>query len=84
MRACRQHAIDALDRADHDVVESTGGHGQRGGAVLPSLLPVTVWAPAVLAVQTLLVHDPSGEIVNVVPAVTLPSELSYWSRPSAV
>ena len=52
--------------------------------VLPDLVPVTVWAPALEAVQVALVHDPLGLIVNVVVAVTSPIELLYWSRPSAV
>ena len=52
--------------------------------VLPLLLPVTVWVPASVAVQLAPVHDPFGPIENVVLAVTSPSELSYWSRPSAV
>ena len=48
------------------------------------MVPVTVWAPAVAAVHVATVHDPFGETVNVVVEVTSPSELSYWSRPSAV
>src|ERR671935_137342 len=44
-------------------------------AVLPPSLPVTVCAPATVAVQALPVQLPFGEIVNVVEAVTSPSEL---------
>ena len=52
--------------------------------VLPPLVPVTVCAPAVVAVQVAPVQEPSGAIVNVVVPVTLPSELLNWSRPCAV
>jgi hypothetical protein len=52
--------------------------------VLPPLFPVTVCGPATVAVQTLAVHDPSGEIENDVPAVTSPTELPAVSNPSAV
>ena len=47
--------------------------------VLPPSLPVTVWVPASVAVQLAPVQDPFGPIENVVPAVTSPSELLYWS-----
>ena len=52
--------------------------------VLPPSFPVTVWAPAVVAVHILAVHDPSGEIANVVTAVTSPRELFAASKPWAV
>ena len=52
--------------------------------VLPLFVPVTVCAPAELAVQVAPVQEPFGAIEKVVVAVTSPSELSYWSRPSAV
>ena len=52
--------------------------------VLPELVPVTVCAPATVAVQALPLHDPSGAMVKVVEAVTSPSEFSYRSRPAAV
>src|SRR5919201_3566557 len=52
--------------------------------VLPPLVPVTVCAPATEAVHVAPVHDPFGAIEKVVLPVTSPSELSYWSRPSAV
>ena len=52
--------------------------------VLPPLLPVTVCAPAFVAVQTLPVQEPSGPIVNVVEPVTSPSELLEASNASAV
>ena len=52
--------------------------------VLPPSLPVTVCAPEAVAVQVATVQDPFGPIENVVLDVTSPSELSYWSRPSAV
>ena len=45
--------------------------------VLPPSLPVTVCAPATVAVQVAPVQEPLGPIVNVVLAVTSPSELSY-------
>ena len=48
------------------------------------MVPVTVCAPAAVAVQVAPVQEPFGAIVNVVAAVTLPSELSNWSRPCAV
>ena len=51
--------------------------------VLPLFVPVTVCAPAD-AVQVAPVQEPFGAIEKVVVAVTSPSELSYWSRPSAV
>jgi hypothetical protein len=38
--------------------------------VLPALLPVTVCAPAVVAVQPLPVHEPFGAIEKVVLDVT--------------
>ena len=46
-------------------------------------VPVTVWGPATVAVQTLAVHEPSGEIENVVSPVTSPRELPNWSDPVA-
>jgi hypothetical protein len=52
--------------------------------VLPPSLPVTVWAPAVVAVQRLPVHEPLGAIVNVVAAVTSPRELFAASKACAV
>ena len=52
--------------------------------LLPLFVPVTVCAPAELAVQVAPVQEPFGAIEKVVVAVTSPSELSYWSRPSAV
>src|ERR687887_589428 len=52
--------------------------------VLPPSFPVTVCAPEAVAVQVFPVHEPSGVMLNVVFEVTSPSELSYWSRPSAV
>src|SRR5918912_186497 len=52
--------------------------------VLPALVPVTVCAPAPVAVHVLPVHDPSGPIENVVEAVTSPSEFPAASKPWAV
>jgi len=52
--------------------------------LLPLLVPVTVCAPAVEAVQVAPVQDPFGAIEKIVLAVMSPSVLSYWSRPSAV
>src|SRR5919201_2673532 len=52
--------------------------------VLPAFVPVTVCAPETGAVHVAPVQEPFGEIENVVPEVRSPSELSYWSRPSAV
>ncbi len=52
--------------------------------ILVAFVPVTVFAPTVGAVQLAPVQAPSGAIVNVVVDVTLPRELSYWSKPSAV
>jgi hypothetical protein len=46
-------------------------------------LPVTVCGPPAFAVQTLPLHVPS-EIVNVVNAVTSPSELFALSKPWAL
>jgi len=51
---------------------------------LPAFVPVTVCAPADVAVQLAPEQDPLASIENVVVEVTSPSELSYWSRPSAV
>src|ERR671937_545699 len=51
---------------------------------LPPLVPVTVCAPAVVAVHTLALHDPSGAIVNVVEPVTSPNELFDASNACAV
>ena len=51
--------------------------------MLPSV-PVTVWAPDLVAVHVAPVHDPSGAIVNVVSAVTSPSGLFELSKPWAV
>jgi len=48
------------------------------------LVPVTVWAPATVAVQLDPVHEPSGAMLNVVPGVTLPRLLPNASNPSAV
>jgi hypothetical protein len=46
---------------------------------LPELVPVTVWAPAVDAVQVAPVQEPSGAIPNVVAGVTSLIMLPYWS-----
>jgi hypothetical protein len=51
---------------------------------LPAFVPVTVCAPADVAVQLAPEQEPFGPIENVVVEVTSPSELSNWSRPSAV
>jgi hypothetical protein len=51
---------------------------------LPASVPVTVWEPAVDAVQTFPVHEPSGAIEKVVFDVTSPSELFEASKPSAL
>src|SRR6266540_2690420 len=51
--------------------------------VLPALVPVTVCGPATDAVQVAPVHEPFGEIENVVVEVTSAIGLSYWSRDSA-
>jgi len=48
--------------------------------VLPPSLPVTVCAPATVAVQTFALHEPSGRMENVVEAVTSPSELLAASK----
>ena len=52
--------------------------------VLPPLLPLTVCEPAVVAVQTFPLQEPSGAIVNVVELVTSPSELFAASNACAV
>ena len=52
--------------------------------VLPAFVPVTVCAPEDVAVQLAPAQDPLASIENVVVEVVSPSELSYWSRPSAV
>ena len=52
--------------------------------VLPAFVPVTVCAPADVALQLAPLQEPFGPIEKVVLDVTSPSELSYWSRPSAV
>src|SRR6266511_4597096 len=52
--------------------------------VSPSRFPVTVCAPATVAVQTLPVHEPLGEMEKLVDAVTSPTELPAGSNPSAV
>jgi len=51
---------------------------------LPPSLPVTVCAPATVAVQLAPVHVPFGVIENVVNAVTSPNELPVESKPSAL
>jgi hypothetical protein len=53
-------------------------------AVLPELLPVTVWPPATVAVQLEPVHEPLGAMVKVVLAVRSPRLLPYRSEPVAV
>ena len=50
----------------------------------PIAVPVTVCAPALVALQTAAAQEPSGASVNVVVEVMSPSELLYWSRPWAV
>jgi len=52
--------------------------------VLPPSLPVTVCAPATVAVHVLPVQEPFGEIEKVVEAVTSPSELFPASKACAV
>ena len=71
-------------RREREVVERARVDRQRGRAGLAGVVPVTVWAPAAVAVQVAPVQEPLGAIVNVVPGVRSPSELSYWSRPCAV
>src|SRR5919202_1469890 len=44
--------------------------------VFPLFVPVTVCAPATVAVHEAPLHEPFGETVNVVVDVTSPSELS--------
>jgi hypothetical protein len=39
------------------------------------MVPVTVWGPAVVAVQVLAVQEPSGAMVKLVDLVRSPSEL---------
>jgi len=51
---------------------------------LAAFVPVTVCPPADVAVQVAALQEPFGPIEKVVLEVTSPSELSYWSRPSAV
>src|SRR4051812_34637150 len=53
-------------------------------AVFVPSAPVTVCLPPEAGVQTLPLHDPSGEIENAVADVTLPSELFDVSKPCAV
>ncbi len=52
--------------------------------VAPDFVAVTVCGPAVVAVQTFAVHEPSGVMVNVAVAVTSPRLLPAASRPCAV
>jgi hypothetical protein len=52
--------------------------------VLPLSVPVTVCGPAALAVQIAPVHEPSGDILNVVATVTSPKLLLLLSRPVAM
>jgi hypothetical protein len=52
--------------------------------VFPPSVPVTVCEPAVDAVQVVPVHEPSGEIVNVVALVTSPRALPAASNACAV
>src|SRR6266542_305182 len=51
--------------------------------VFPPSSPVTVCAPADVALQLAPVQEPSGESENLVSAVTSPSELFAASKPSA-
>src|SRR6266542_6900747 len=51
--------------------------------VLPSFVPVTVCGPGMKAEQLSPVQSPSGEMLNVVVAVTSPRSLPYWSAPRA-
>src|SRR3954451_2467750 len=53
-------------------------------AVRPMNEAVTVCAPAVLAVQTFRVHDPSGAIAYEVEVVMSPNELPAASKPPEV
>ena len=48
-------------------------------AVWPLSVPVTVWAPASVAVQEASVQLPLGVMVKVVAPVTSPSELAKAS-----
>jgi len=47
-------------------------------------VPVTVCIPSLTAVHVEATHEPSGEIVNVVDAVTFPRSLPEASKPSAL
>jgi len=51
---------------------------------LPNSVAVIVCVPELEAVQVAPVQEPFGAIVNVAPVVASPSELLYWSKPSAV
>src|ERR1700730_2069758 len=53
-------------------------------ADLPLLVPVTVWVPALVAVQLVPVQLPAGAMLNVVAVVTSPMLLPYWSAAVAV
>ena len=52
--------------------------------MVPGVVPVTVCAPAVEAVQVAAEQEPFGLIVKVVLPVRSPRALLYWSRPCAV
>lgn len=51
-------------------------------AVAELSVPVTVCGPATVAVQLAALHDPSGLMLKVVAAVTLPRSFPYWSNAS--
>ena len=83
--ACEPPAVMVADAGDKTRWSSEPGVTLNDAVpVFPSAVPVTVCAPADVAVQLPPVQDPFGAIEKIVDAVTSPSELSYWSRPSAV
>ena len=53
-------------------------------AVMEPSVAVTVCGPATVAPQLAAVQDPSGPILKVVEAVTLPRSFPYRSKPSVM
>jgi hypothetical protein len=83
----RSKAVPAITMAGAVKLKATAAPGLTVRllvVVTPPSAPITVCAPATVAVQVAPVHEPSGLIVKVVELVTSPRLLPYASEPVAV
>ena len=89
-RPCAVYVCDPPEEIEADAGESARWSREPAVtlsdavAVFPESFPVTVCAPAAVAVHTLALQEPFGPIENTVEAVTSPSERLDESKPCAV